>query len=177
MNAFAVAENQPNCDCAKLLDEEHLRGLPTAFSAFSQIFCIRIPALRTETSFSRTALTVCPYDPMRQNFETETQCGRRNFGGTSEGRKKTKKTRAPEDGAVRGPRAGTRAATKNTLRACVSRRARTRRSSPRMNQPEIRPRRPARARQSPRKSIMRRCYLHSGRDPRNIPKQDALAVP
>lgn len=31
LNAFAVAENQPNCDFAKLLDEEHLRGLPTAF--------------------------------------------------------------------------------------------------------------------------------------------------
>ena len=31
LNAFAVAEGQPNCDFAKLLDEEHLRSLPAAF--------------------------------------------------------------------------------------------------------------------------------------------------
>ena len=30
LNAFAVAEGQSNCDFAKLLDEEVLRGLPTA---------------------------------------------------------------------------------------------------------------------------------------------------
>ena len=30
LNVFAVAEGHPNCDFAKLLDEEDLRGLPTA---------------------------------------------------------------------------------------------------------------------------------------------------
>ena len=130
-------------------------------------FCIRIPGLRTD-------LTVCPYDPMRQIFETETRCGRRNFGGQ---KKNHKNARAGGWRRPRAARGDARDDEKHTVRVCISRRALTHRPSPRMNQPDIRPRRPARARQSPRISIMRRCYLHSGRDPRNIPKQDALAVP
>ena len=113
---------------------------------------------------------------MRQNFETETQCGRRNFGGSTK-KKSEKNARAGGWRRPRAARGDTRDDEKHTVRACISRRARTHRPSPRMNQPDIRPRRPARARQSPRISIMRRCYLHSGRDPRNNPKQDALAVP